>query len=278
MRALTLLLLLVGCGVDVERGACDGKDCDDGPPAGSSLAPAPETRMSGCDDNDCDDCDGEVNARCSSSSTEQIPRHLLGTAVGLEVWRSEMTVREVLDVAPDAPVKGLDDAPAEVYLQTARAVLNAMSDRDGLTRCYEPDNWEWLVPALVCDGWRLPTDTEFRALVADHDVPILGGAEDGAQCYGPLRDLGVCYACTCPNGPRPAPASAANALGLHDVLGNVREWVEVAGLSYRHGDGARMGGDWSTNLPRMLNWTNQMGETGGDLAALGGLRPVRDLR
>lgn len=198
------------------------------------------------------------------------------------------TVREVsvgdvlavgLNVRDLGVVRGLPDDPAVVLLQTARATANAWSRRDELTECYAYEG-SWLMPIRArCDGWRLPYLEEFEALVADAAVPMPGGhLDEASRCYTEATDRRICYACTCPHGPRPVGSSRPNVIGLQDMIGNVEEWVEKPGYTDDRrspANGVIIGGSWESSVFEIADWRNAIRNTFGDDTELAGFHLVR---
>ena len=98
----------------------------------------------------------------------------------------------------------------------AVAYANALSDKEGLTRCYggSDDNIRW---NKSCNGYRLPTEAEWEyAARAGKSATYVGrsGVSQYAWYHNNSGDkthgVGRKY---------------ANAWGLHDMIGNVWEWV-----------------------------------------------------
>jgi formylglycine-generating enzyme required for sulfatase activity len=97
---------------------------------------------------------------------------------------------------------------------------------DSPTNPVEEVSWNSIQGYLGATGFRLPTEAEWEyACRAGTQTPYYNGSTD-VQTLGTLAWSGpaaceennVCY-------PRPVGSKLANALGFHDMLGNVSEWV-----------------------------------------------------
>jgi hypothetical protein len=106
----------------------------------------------------------------------------------------------------------------------AIAYANRLSERERLTPCY---NLKTGVRARPCNGYRLPTEAEWDAALGRAPLPKgdalasvahLGpaGTKDPAPLMRVVREVGT----------RAAGSLAPNALGVHDLIGNVWEWCE----------------------------------------------------
>lgn len=129
-----------------------------------------------------------------------------------------------------------DDGPTRCERRPAEslswyAVLdfaNLWSEKDGLERCYGLDSCDLKWPGTDCGeirvraasvydctGYRLPTEAEWEYAARAGAVAAL---------YGPLEDI-AWVASNSGGETHPVGTKAANAWGLHDVLGNVSEFV-----------------------------------------------------
>ncbi len=110
----------------------------------------------------------------------------------------------------------------------AVAYANALSEHEGRQKCYAlrgcrgtPGDGEYgcadaRFVGLDCTGWRLPTEAEWEYLARGQSLP------------GELTAVAVMRVET----PQPVASKSTNGFGLHDMFGNVREWVHDAYGAY----------------------------------------------
>ncbi len=132
----------------------------------------------------------------------------------------------------DCPVESVSWFDAVTY-------ANQLSVAEGLEPCYQISGEEVSWPKrLGCKGYRLPTEAEWeyaaRAGTGDRfagtddpeQVCLYGNVADAAAKEAGARTFGGYFECN-DAFPRLAPTSRfePNRLGLHDMTGNVYEWV-----------------------------------------------------
>lgn len=121
---------------------------------------------------------------------------------------------------------------------SAAAYMNALSRAEGLGECYDLrscvegtegggdldcEDEDLGFVGLGCDGYRFPTEAEWEYAAR--------GGTTGAHYHLPGDVLEVAWCAdnsgqtTRPVASHPIGVGAANAFGLHDMLGNVLEWV-----------------------------------------------------
>jgi formylglycine-generating enzyme required for sulfatase activity len=150
-------------------------------------------------------------------------------------WRATLG-----DVASRSAACG--DCPVEsVSWEDAARFANAWSRREGLEECYQGERFL----GLRCTGYRLPTEAEW-------EYAARAGSEEAR--YGPVHTI-AWYERNSDEEPMSVGWKRANAWGLHDMLGNVSEWVHDWHEAYE-GDAtdpvgpasgaqrAYRGGDW----------------------------------
>lgn len=151
---------------------------------------------------------------------------------------------------------GCDQCPAETLSwHEAAAYANALSDADGLARCYSCAEVEKVLVCsslgdpYECAGYRLPTESEWEygASAGTDDAFSNGGnlyKGDEQDCGGNLRldngeeldDLAV-YCGDDLGHPSEVASLRANPWGLFDVHGNVQEWSHDWWDGETHGTG-----------------------------------------
>lgn len=99
----------------------------------------------------------------------------------------------------------------------AALYCNKLSEREGLSPCYQLEGGDTRWTDLLCPGYRLPTEAEWEyAARADQPVEYAGSNDPDAVAW----HLGNSH-----TAPHPVAKKKANSWFLHDLSGNVWEWV-----------------------------------------------------
>jgi len=187
----------------------------------------------------------EMGSPEGEGSADERPRHAV-TVSGFAIARTEVTVAHyeaVMGARPSDCAFGCEDAmPVQsVSWEDAVRYANRLTELENevrpegprLTRCYEEGTWAW---DRECTGYRLPTEAEWEyAARAGSPGKWSFGEEEKELCkYGNVADASAkkkypgWTVTDCDDGFEnlaPVGSYRANAWGLHDMYGNVWEWV-----------------------------------------------------
>ncbi len=149
-------------------------------------------------------------------------QHLVTLTTDFWIAESEVTQRQYRNVVGSSPSSAQgDDLPVEnVSWLDAVAYCNVLSKKEKLVPCYQLNGMivGWANGAK-CTGYRLPTEAEWEYAANPATPPrtVFAGADtvDTVAWYGP-NSGGMTH---------PVRTKPANGRGLHDLSGNVWEWV-----------------------------------------------------
>jgi len=112
--------------------------------------------------------------------------------------------------------------------------VNRLSDAAGLARCYNANR---VFAGLGCLGYRLPTEAEWEyAARAGTQTAYHTGVNTQTNCNNdPNLNLAGWYCGNAANTTHPVGQKQVNAWGLHDMHGNVWEWVQDRYAAYPAG-------------------------------------------
>ncbi|MEC7987717.1 MAG: hypothetical protein VX278_21290 [Myxococcota bacterium] len=145
------------------------------------------------------------------------------------IMQAEMTyaLRSLLEKVP-LEDNTLLNRPIQVDIEHAYRLADVLSDWSDVEMCYENCKKIPCISDSNCLGWRLPKRSEW--LSARGDI-------DQKWTY-------MSWLATSLDVPQPISMKAPNQNAIHDILGNVSEWVE---------EGNAMGGDYTSSLEDALD-------------------------
>ena len=151
---------------------------------------------------------------------------------------------KAFDVSHDSGVFGRsllneEDRPVvNISWDSAVRYCNWLSEKDGLRVAYQQKGGKWQLATPATTGYRLPTEAEWawaaryaagpmplRFPWGDSMPPLKGSgnyADESATGMVPYHIVGYNDAF---RGPSPVGSFAPNEFGLHDLAGNVSEWL-----------------------------------------------------
>jgi formylglycine-generating enzyme required for sulfatase activity len=138
---------------------------------------------------------------------------MLETEVTQGQWKALMGTNpsRFKDCGENCPVE-------QVSWEEARGFADKLSNAEGLSACTATDS-----EIFKCVGWRLPTEAEWEYAARAGTTGERYGEVDSVAWYGGNSD----------GKTHPVGGKRANVWGLHDMLGNVWEWVmDGRGSSY----------------------------------------------
>lgn len=132
--------------------------------------------------------------------------------------------RDVMGTNPSEFSSCGDACPVErVSWYDAVEYVNRLSDAARLPRCYGADG---SFEGLDCPGYRLPTEAEWEyAARAGTTTVTYNGDLWSDGCVEPVLEPIAWFCGNSGYQTHPVATKSANAWGLHDMLGNVFEWV-----------------------------------------------------
>lgn len=217
------------CTCGCSDGACLACPCPDGfvfVPAGSFQMGSPETES--CAENDEKKHPATIGGNLCVKATE------VSQAEWHALWNNNPSLHTIL--GSEVPVD-------QVSWWDALAHCNRLSDVQGLPNCYQltgcggtPGMTDYVCNSVTfagvdCAGFRLPTEAEWEyAARAGTSGATYGQSHEGTfDCEGcahdPLLDPIAWWCGNSGSMTKPSKGKTANAWGLYDMLGNVREWV-----------------------------------------------------
>jgi len=162
----------------------------------------------------------------SQCEQDELPAHEVQISSAFEIMRFEVTrelYEQVMGYDPSDGRDGCDDPRCPVGMLSWFDTLffaNSLSEMDGLLPVYEITGSGDDMLAVwdrAADGYRLPTEAEWRYAARAGESTAFAGSDDILEVGWTLENS--------VGGPHPVGLLAPNALGLYDMTGNHWEWV-----------------------------------------------------
>jgi formylglycine-generating enzyme required for sulfatase activity len=156
------------------------------------------------------------------------PEHQV-TVSGFHMGKYEVTVEEYAEYCvaagitqPQAPFGGGTIPVTNVCWYDALRYCNWLSDVMGYERCYSTADGILYTCDFSKNGYRLPTEAEWEYAARNRGT-TLGEQFSGYDGANNINDY-AWYGSNAQTSARPVGSKLPNALGIHDMSGNVREW------------------------------------------------------
>ena len=194
---------------------------------------------------------------------DELPRHEVEISQRFGLSETEVTQGQYQAVMGSNPseFKDKEDSaqrPVEnVSWLDAVAYCNKLSELEGLPTCYEVSGRQVKLPqGLACHGYRLPTEAEWEYAARADEGTIYSGSNDPKEAawFGEELQNGSTHA---------VKGRKANQWGLHDVSGNVWEWVWDELGDYQAGSQKDPTGPLGDGSRRVLRGGSWSGDAGG---------------
>ena len=253
----------------------------------------------------------------SGRDNDEGPEHKVNINNEIYVMDHEVTQEEWKYLFSDNPsnFNSCNQCPVEkINWWEALHYANALSAKENLEQCYtfsgcnsnavgKDRECSSVAPAsdfdksgvtdtndlLKCKGYRLPTESEWEyfARAGDTRATYNGDLATPNKCTDNTLNSIAWYCGNSSSKTHNIKTKTANSLGIHGVLGNVREWVWDYYGNYSISDkddptgpttGTERvvrGGDWHGDKPRYNRFSNRRNQNPDDIQSTIGVRLVR---
>ena len=170
-------------------------------------------------------------AQSSGHQNDEAPQHSVFISRPYWVQETETTQAEysaAIGFNPSSNTSCGDLCPVEqISYDQALTYLNQRSIQAGLFPCYQSNGSDWIYHgAGGCSGYRLLSEAEWeRAARANTDTAFFAGDISSLTCSDTTLNQIAWYCANSSSSSHEVAQKPANDFGLHDVHGNVSEWV-----------------------------------------------------